>query len=450
MSELYFGKKSIIMILALFIALTTAALPVCLAAPLINMNVVDEDIAPVLHTLAKIGGRNIVIDQAVAGKITVQFNNVDFDTAMDIVTRVKGLTYQVVGNVVVVTVAEKMGKGFGGMHIFKMQYAQAEDMVASLSVLFADKGSTAANSNGKTDSASSTASTSSPGGTATGTERLRVDKATNSIVFYGTPAEAEQIRTMLSELDVAYQQVSLEAQVVAINKNASKNLGIEWTWQNTPTYPEYTTPTSTANSTTGITTTTMEDSITRDVRQGTIRYGRSPNGLPYEFYYQAKINALITNGNANILARPNITTINGKEAVINIGESVPLPVTTTQNNITTTSVEYKQVGIILKYTPRVNVDGYITATVHTEVSSPTLVPELKAYRFTTRSADTQVRLKDGETMVIGGLIGKEEAKSMSKIPFLGDLPVLGSLFRNNNNSKNESEVVIFLTAKIVK
>ncbi|QJW48197.1 MFS transporter [bacterium BFN5] len=183
---------------------------------------------------------------------------------------------------------------------------------------------------------------------------------------------------------------------------------------------------------------------------GTIRFGRSPGGYPYEMYYQFKINALVTDGKANVLAKPKITTINGKEAVINIGGEVPISVTTISDNTTTTSVEYKEAGIILKYTPRINADGYITATVHTEVSSPVYVEALKAYRFNKRSADTEVRLKDGETMVIGGLIGKEEAKNFSKVPFLGDLPILGSLFRNSNNTKNESEVVIFLTAHIVK
>ena len=120
------------------------------------------------------------------------------------------------------------------------------------------------------------------------------------------------------------------------------------------------------------------------------------------------------------------------------------------NSITTTSVEYHDAGIILKYTPRVNADGTITATIHTEVSTPQYVADMGAYRFNTRSADTTVTVRDGEPMVIGGLIGAEEAKSVSKIPFLGDLPILGALFRNHRKSKSESELVIFLTAKVLE
>ena len=235
-------------------------------------------------------------------------------------------------------------------------------------------------------------------------------------------------------------------------------MGIEWEWSKAPQYYEKYTPEKiNIDATTGKTTSIKPAEITERASSfnegttgGIISFGRSPDGLPYEFYYAAKINALINNGKANILSKPKITTINGKEATINIGGEVPIPTLTVSDNTTTTTYEYKETGIILKYTPRVNDDGYITAKIHTEVSTPTYDADAKAYRFNKRSADTQVRLKDGETMVIGGLIGSDESKVMSKIPFLGDLPILGRFFSNVNNSKNESEVIIFVTARIVK
>ena len=103
----------------------------------------------------------------------------------------------------------------------------------------------------------------------------------------------------------------------------------------------------------------------------------------------------------------------------------------------------------MRYTPRVNADGTITATIHTEVSTPQYVEDLKAYQFNTRSADTIVTVRDGEPMVIGGLIGAEDAKSVRKIPFLGDLPILGALFRSHKKDKSESELLIFLTAHVI-
>lgn len=417
----------------------------------VNMNVTNGEVRDVLSALAAVGGVSIVTDDSVTGKITIQLNDIPFDTALDIVTKTKGLHYQKLDNVIIVGSPDQINRGFGQINIFKLQYAKAADVVNLLGVIFKD-GQQGTPQGGQqqtvaTQTTQSTAANPINTNSQQTNGRLKVDDATNSLIFSGTPSEVEQIRKILAEIDIPYQQVSLEAQVVAINNDAAKNMGVEWEWSKAPNYPEYDPPTYDSN---GHITEPGKYIRDKEDMVGTIRFGRSPGGYPYEMYYQFKINALVTDGKANVLAKPKIMTINGKEAVINIGGEVPISVTTISDNTTTTSVEYKEAGIILKYTPRINADGYITATVHTEVSSPVYVEAMKAYRFNKRSADTEVRLKDGETMVIGGLIGKEEAKNFSKVPFLGDLPILGSLFRNSNNTKSESEVVIFLTAHIVK
>jgi len=417
---------------AVLVFLYLLSLPLLVAAtPLVTLNVQDTEIVSVLQSLARIGGKNIAISQEVSGKVTANMKGVPFDSALDIITKLKGLSYQMVGDVIVVSPSSRMGKDFGEFHVFKLNYAQAEELLPTVQLLC---------TNGATAAATpAVGAAGQPAGAAAATtaERLRVDKATNSMVFVGTQAEANQIRSLLAELDIAYQQVSLEAQVLSISKSASKELGVEWQWKSTPTYP-------TVETDSGTTT------VTREVNWGTIKYGRSPAGIPYEFYYSSTINALVTKGDAEVLARPKVTTLNGKEAIINIGDEVPITVTTTSNNVTTTSTEYRKVGIILKYTPRINVDGQITAAIHTEVSSPVWDTDSKAYRFTTRSADTQVRLQDGETMVIGGLIGKEESRAFSKVPGLSALPIVGSLFKNLSKSRTDNEVVIFVTARVVK
>ncbi len=239
----------------------------------------------------------------------------------------------------------------------------------------------------------------------------------------------------MAEIDIPYRQVSLEAHVVAITKTATKDLGFDWTWS--------TLPAKAATSSSGSST------VTRDY-PGVISFGRNPEGKRYEFNFQAKLSALITNGDAKVLAKPNITTIDGKEATILIGDRIPVLIEKTTNGQTTTTIEYIEAGIKLKYTPRVNADGQITATVRTEVSSPTLVTELKAYRITTREAETNVRMQDGETMIIGGLIGTDHSSGKNKVPFLAELPIIGKLFQSVNNDKTDTEVVIFLTAKVVK
>ena len=174
--------------------------------------------------------------------------------------------------------------------------------------------------------------------------------------------------------------------------------------------------------------------------------------------FNTTINALIANGDGKLLARPNVLTFNGNKATIFIGDQLPvvIPNSATNGGTVTYTTSYKNAGITLSYVPRINEDGQISASVFVEVSTPASVTlnvggqKTDAYQITTRSAQTNVRMKDGDTLVIGGLISSIEAKSLSKVPILGDLPILGQFFRNLSKSKTESEVVIFLKAKVVK
>ena len=134
-----------------------------------------------------------------------------------------------------------------------------------------------------------------------------------------------------------------------------------------------------------------------------------------------------------MLATPSLITIPGKEASIFIGSHIPVVTEKHNNGESTYSTEYVDAGIKLTYTPVVSRDGYITSSVHTEVSTPT------------RTADTNVRMRNGETLVIGGLISEEEQKQLQQIPFLSKIPLLGALFRNHYKSKSRTEVIMLLT-----
>ena len=128
-----------------------------------------------------------------------------------------------------------------------------------------------------------------------------------------------------------------------------------------------------------------------------------------------------------------------------IGSHIPVVTEKHNNGESTYSTEYVDAGIKLTYTPVVSRDGYITSSVHTEVSTPTLISELKNYRINSRTADTNVRMRNGETLVIGGLISEEEQKQLQQIPFLSKIPLLGALFRNHYKSKSRTEVIMLLT-----
>ena len=439
----------------------------------VTLHVVDADVRAVLASVAELGGVGLVLDDSVQGTITIHLDEVEPDEAFALIAAADDLSLGETGGVAIITASRTGVQGLYRPYVFPVRYADLDTVAhaVSLSLMPYDNNNDQAGRVRETDrtrleteNGSQTRTVTRESRNGLGDDaRILADPGTGSIVLYGTASEAKAAERLIEALDQPQPQVSLEAKVIAIDKNAAKELGIEWEWSRVPQYPDYSTEYETRRHTVqnadGSYTTVVEDVPHETVRRywdgsgssvpGIIRFGRGPGGFPFEFYYGAKINALISDGKANLLARPNITTLQGREAVINIGGEVPVQTVSVTNSTTTTSVTYREAGIILRCTPRVGVDGDITAKVHTEVSSPLYVDALAAYRFNKRSADTEVRLRDGETMVIGGLIGSEESKVLSKIPFLGDLPILGAFFRNVRTSKTDSEVMIFLTAKIV-
>lgn len=400
-------------------------LPACSAKPVsVSLNFVQEDIRVLLHTLSMLSGTNMIIDESVAKEsptITIRLDNVPFDEAVDLIAQAKGLTYHKTENAIIFERSD-----IGDSAIVKLQYVNALDVKNSLA--------------GATEGL-----------------KLKVDTdiPSNALVLTGSSLGISRVKQMVGQLDKKPQQVLMEAKVVAVSKSATKELGIQWSWDEAPKTYEYEPATFSYDASTKTYIQQSPEKITRHTSVGNgypgiISFGRSPDGLPYEFYYSAKINALVSNGNAKILSQPKVVTVNGKEARILVGDRIPVQTSTVANGTTSTSTTYVETGIKLAYTPVVGADGQITAKVHTEVSTPQLVSDIKQYQITTREAETNVRMKDGETLVIGGLIGSQQSKTVSKIPLLGDLPILGSLFKNVSNSGSEAEIVIFLTARVVE
>ncbi|MEG0971052.1 MAG: secretin N-terminal domain-containing protein [Acidaminococcaceae bacterium] len=377
---------------ALIVALTLSSCTLALASDNITMSIKNGDIRDVLTALSNLGGQSIVTDETVKGPISIDLENVPFTDALDLITRVKGLAYRNMHGVIVVSSLDNINKAYGQVAVYKLNYAKAEDIKTTLTSII--KG-----------------------------DALGVDAITNSLVFTGSSSEEAKLRDALKVLDVATKQVTLEAKIISLNATDSKQFGVFWEWGKLP-----------GN--------TGED----NGYGGIIHIGHG-----YETQFQATLNALFNNGKAKILATPRIITIPGKEASIFIGDHIPVQTEKRDNGTTTTSTEYVDAGIKLSYTPIVSEDGvYITSVVHTEVSTPTLVPEIKNYKITSRTADTNVRMRNGETLVIGGLINEEEQKNIQKIPFLSNIPILGELFKNRTNSKTKTEVMMILTPHITE
>jgi len=293
---------------------------------------------------------------------------------------------------------------------------------------------------GDSGSSASKGSDSSAGQSSAGGDGGAKSKAAappKILIMCGNQSDISKAKAMLAKLDIQQPQIMLEAKVIDISNDASKKLGIEWSWSDM-----------------------RVEENTRDAK-GTISAMQAPIGTvhlgrfdrtPVEI--STTINAMISDGHAKVLAKPNVMALDGKPATIFIGDEVKYIVniqqTPTGINVT---VETGTVGIQLNSISRINSDGYITMNLHPEVSvisSWVNTPAgLTLPQISRRFVDGTIRVKNGETIVVGGLIREDERDTMSGVPILKDLPVLGALFRNRNKTKVHSEIMMFITPRIL-
>lgn len=242
-------------------------------------------------------------------------------------------------------------------------------------------------------------------------------------------------------------QIRLEAQIIEINSDYTKNLGIQY-WSQTPG----------SNSSSGSSTGNPNNDIT--VGTAGLFYGgedfsssRKHGGWlgSHVANVNVTLQALINEGKARILSRPSITTMSGKTANILIGGRIPIPVSDGNGNV---SIDWHEYGMKLNIEPVVDSEDKITSKVHAEVSTLDYSHGVKIDSFSvpgiaTREAESEVNVRSGMTMAIGGLINSEDAKIVSKIPLLGDLPIIGRFFRHTSNTRDKREVIILITPTLV-
>jgi type II secretion system protein D len=263
-----------------------------------------------------------------------------------------------------------------------------------------------------------------------------------SLLLQGSPAALDQAVKVLSLMDVAPQQIHIEAKIVETNPSVAEEYGLKWSWTRFGFY-EAAAGTQVDTGSTGGPGGDFSSFRTKNNGPGV--FSRVP------FSFQAVLSAMITKRDAKLLANPSISVINDQDASIFIGDTLRFQTLatsgpTTGNQFTVVEVP---VGIILLVHPRVNEDGMVTLRMHPVVSTVTgLINGLP--QTSAREAETTVRVKDGDTLVIGGLIRDEDIREMSKIPILGDLPIIGQLFRNTSRNHRRTEVMIVLTVRMQK
>jgi general secretion pathway protein D len=258
------------------------------------------------------------------------------------------------------------------------------------------------------------------------------DKApSKTLILQGPESEVQRAKAFLAKIDLPQPQIMIEARVVDISDTGSEDLGIQWGDKGILDQPTFTETRSSGT-----------DALTIG------RMDRTPLQI------QATLKALVQSGKGKVLASPNVLAIDGKPASAFIGDEVKYVIRVEQTQTgTNVMTETARVGVQLHTISRINSDGYITMNLHPEVSVITKwidtpaglsLPEI-ARRF----VESTVRVKDGETIVIGGLIRDEDIKSMSGVPFLKDLPIIGEFFKSRSTTKSHSEIMMFITPRVL-
>ena len=252
-------------------------------------------------------------------------------------------------------------------------------------------------------------------------DKIKVEPTNNFLVLQCSDFEQQDINKILSEVDVPPIQVMFEAEAVEISRDDLKNIGIDWG-----------------------TVTALPGALASDT-SSVYRIGSGKYGVNVS----ATLNRLIENKKGRLLASPRIAAINGATAQILIGDKLAVEATSINGSVSTTTVTYVEVGIKLEVTPFVNDDGTITAHIKPEVSNKDSVTSHGNPNIRTRQAETTLRVKNGETIVLGGLMQRQETSDMYKFPILGNLPLVGQFFRNRSTEKTETELIILITPKVI-
>jgi type IV pilus assembly protein PilQ len=401
---------------------------------IVALEIKEAEIRDVLRMLAEQFGLNIVISDKVSGKISVKFTNVSVEEAIDAIVTINGYAYTKKGNVIKVTTPEEVERETPITRVFVLNNAIAEDLKPSLEKSLSSIGT------------------------------IEVDKRSNALVVTDVPNSVQTIENLIKQLDKETPQVLIEARIIETILDNSKNLGINWTTRITATgatrphtfpfrkvgpksfFPENKTESSDSDTGGDFPYTHGFPYATADEFSfGTLNFSQ----------FQAVLEAIQSDSETKVLSHPRLVTLNNQEAKILVGTRVPIPIYTFNDETGTYEIsgyEEEEVGISLEVTPHVSPDNKIKLTLHPEVSSITgyTGPNDERPIIDTREASTQVQLRDGETVVIGGLIKQNKINTVNKVPILGDLPLLGLMFRHKSKSLQSTDLLIFVTARILK
>jgi type IV pilus assembly protein PilQ len=362
----------------------------------ISLTLRDASITSALQLLTEKAGLNIVSGPDVKGKVTVRLVDVPLEEALNAILNVNGFGFVPGEHVIKILPLKEIGGAV--THTYPLNHANADELEESLKPFVSNLGD------------------------------IKGDERSNTLIVTDVPDNLSKIKELVESLDVLPQQIYVEAHVVDVVGGDRLDFGISWQteWarnaRNSVGYYPQDLP----------------------VTAGQINFGV----LKEQFDVSGMISGLAEDNLAHIISSPRILAINHEEAIIHIGQEIPYQTVSVVGGAAVSMVRFKRVGTVLRVVPHVTRDGMIRLEIEPEQSYVTdwrgNVPVID-----TRRAGTELILSDGQTAVIGGLEKDDEVRSVAKIPLLGDIPILGYLFRRSVVDQDRLDLLIFVTPRIV-
>lgn len=436
----------------------------------LSLNFQDIDIRSVLQILADFTEFNIVVSDSVGGNVTLLLNDVPWDQALELILKSKGLAKRESGNVVLVAPSVEITKleeeELAAKAIveqleplrteyIQINYAKAADIKKML------LGGTSA-TGAATTNASSTAGTANLGLIATG--RLislrgvaTVDERTNILIVKDTADRMEDIRELIKELDVPVRQVMIEARIVNADKNFARDLGVRFGIAKATTGIGNDKSFSFAGANTVVKTANIfnGENPVREIEDNNYLVdlaSAGANAFPpaalgmtlaraADYVLNLEISALEGDNRGELVSNPRVLTSDRVEATIQQGTEIPFTTVSADG----TETELVDAVLELKVTPQITPNGSIIMELAIKNDAANDVGGIN-----TEQIETTVQINDGETVVLGGIYSNSKTHTVTKVPFFGDLPVIGFLFKNTQDTDRKQELLIFVTPKIVK
>ncbi|WP_085640412.1 MULTISPECIES: type IV pilus secretin PilQ [unclassified Pseudomonas] len=405
----------------------------------LSLNFQDIDVRSVLQLIADFTNLNLVASDTVQGGITLRLQNVPWDQALDLVLKTKGLDKRKIGNVLLVAPADEIAAR-------ERQELESQKQIAELAPLRREL--LQVNYAKAADIAKLFQSVTSAEAKVDERGSITVDERTNNIIAYQTQDRLDELRRIVAQLDIPVRQVMIEARIVEANVDYDKSLGVRW-GGSIRNKGNWNTSGVTNGASTTIGTPGSTSTNTPFVDMGTTG---NTSGIGIAFItdnvlLDLELTAMEKTGNGEIVSQPKVVTSDKETAKILKGTEIPYQEASSSG---ATSVSFKEASLSLEVTPQITPDNRIIMEVKVTKDEPDYlnkvqdVPPIKK-----NEVNAKVLVNDGETIVIGGVFSNTQSKVVDKVPFLGDVPYLGRLFRRDVVSEKKSELLVFLTPRIM-